>query len=550
MNVLFVLYGGLSTNSGIPLMIHARELRERGHDCVVALPALGADEREAAAPLRVVAYGEVLASAGKVFGGGRPADILHAWTPREGVRRFVTKYLAQWPTPWVIYLEDNERWIAAAALALVRLGPEVLLQHTEEVISTWTPDGMPHPLRHEAFVGLADAAVVIQDKLASEVPPWVPCTTVMPGVDLRLFRPRPPDAALRARCGVRRGERVIVYPGGLNDFVRPGIEALCRAVGLINREGIPCRLLRSGPVPLDFLHHLPPEVAANVTDLGEMPREELPALLALADVLVQPGRPDPFEELRLPGKLPEFFAMGLPVVLPDANIASLVRDGVDAVIHRTGEPEELAAKCRKLFDDAPRAARIGLAGRRFAEKHFDPTRQAGRLLEAYDKALAAHDARVAARLFTADASETPVAVLLARKLRLLAAKGGSLSRMLVAHASSIEFARLRAQGLEAGMSVRDGEITALKSDLASLSALADSLKSRIAAQDAELAEAGAALRHCQREHGRTASQLDDLRKNHAQTVGEVAALRGSLSWRLTRPLRTVGTFLSRLRNVR
>ena len=47
---------------------------------------------------------------------------------------------------------------------------------------------------------------------------------------------------------------------------------------------------------------------------------------ALADVLVQPGRAGPFNDYRLPSKLPEFLSAGRPVVLPATNLARQLRD--------------------------------------------------------------------------------------------------------------------------------------------------------------------------------------------------------------------------------
>ena len=92
--------------------------------------------------------------------------------------------------------------------------------------------------------------------------------------------------------------------------------------------------------------------------------------MALADVFVQPGKIDPFEDLRLPGKVPEFLAMGRPVLMPDVNISHLFKDGVDAVFLRTGSAEEIALKCIDLFSDPQQAGRIGRAGRLLAEKYF------------------------------------------------------------------------------------------------------------------------------------------------------------------------------------
>jgi len=515
MNVLFVMYGDFGGNSAHPMALHARELHALGHACAAAVASNVESIRELVDPrFRPMLYADVLRDPASVFPDGRPADILHAWTPREGVRRFVTQYQSRTPTPWVAYLEDNEEWIARTALAAVRIPPERLLEHSDEVLGTWTPEGMPHPLKFRPFVALADAAAVIQEKLAVEVPPWVPCTTVMPGVDLERFAPRAPDAALRERFGVASHERVIAYPGGLNDFTRPGLETLCRMVGVINARGVPCRLLRSGPVAIDFMERLPPEARAAVTDLGPLPRDEVPRLLALADVLVQPGRHDPFEDLRLPGKLPELFATGRPVVLPDTNIAHLLRDGVDAVVHRTGTPEEMAEKCLELFTDPERARRIGEAGRRFAQAHFDPRVQAKRLLDVFEATRATFDPQLAGALWSGATPDTPLPALLARRLRLMAT-GGATPRatgraLLESYARYIDFAAARMAGLETGMRVRDETLDPLRRELATLRDEAQS------------------LRHALAERGQ-----------------EVEAIRASLSWRVTRPLRMVLRLLSR-----
>ena len=499
MNILFAMYGDFGSNSAHPMALHARELEALGHACAAAVPANpGSIEQLVDPRFRGVLYEDALRDPASVFADGRPADIVHAWTPREGVRRFVTAWLAANPAPLVAYLEDNEDWIAKAALAMVGIREDVLLQHSQEVISTWTPPGMPHVLRFRAFIGLADAAVVIQPKLAVDVPPWVPCATVMPGVDLVRFAPRAPDAALRSRFGVREGEKVVAYPGGLNDFTRPGMEALARAVGVVNARGVPCRLLRSGPVAIDFLDRLPPEAAHAVSDLGPLPRDDVPAMLSLADALVQPGRNDAFEDLRLPGKLPELFAMGRPVVMPRTNIADLLEEGVDALFH-DGSPESMAERCLDLFRDPARAQAIGAAGRAFAQSRFDPRTQAARLEAVYRAAIDAFDPAMARELWTPDAVRQPVSSLLARRLRLLAKSGrgspASVPALLQAHAAALEFMLARSQALQEGMAVRDRELEALRPGTKALEA-----------------------------------EVRELR-------GRIAALEASLSWRLTRPIR-------------
>ena len=472
MNILFALYGDFSSNSANPLALYARELHSSGHSCAVAVPSgLETVSLHENPTFRPILYSEVLAAPASVFPDGRSADVIHACTPREVIRRFVTAYMVRQPTPLVIYLEDNESWIATQALGL---DSTTLVRHTASEISDRLPDALAHPFYYDSFIGLADAVAVIQDKLKIKVPPWVPCETVMIGADLKFFSPRPPDVSLRSKYGVGENEKVIVYHGGMNEFTRPSIETLCRAVGLINQRGYPCRLLRTGPVTLDFLGQLPGEAASAICDLGLLPRQELPDLLALADVFVQPGRIDAFEDLRLAGKVADFLAVGRPVVMPDANIAHLFRDGVDAVLLRTGSAAEIAAKCIDLFSDPQHASKIGQAGRQLAEKYFDVRSQA-RLLEMVYKTARDHfDPAIALETWRDADEATPVTSLLARKLRLLAASSAKLEiaarDILSEHARYIEIIQQRVGGLEAAVSERgstewNAQILSLKQKL-------------------------------------------------------------------------------------
>ena len=515
MNILFVLYGDITTNSAVHLILHARELHRCGHSCAVAVPNnLETIIQYPDVFFRPVLYADVLIAPDSVFPDGRPADIVHAWTPRENVRRFVTSYMAKCPTPLIVYLEDHESWIACRALGLEEA---TLAQQTDQSISKRLPDSLSHPFRYDSFIGLADAVVVIQDKLGMEVPPWVYCATVLPGVDLEFFSPRVANPLLRKQYGVAENERVIVYPGGLSGFTKPGIEALCRAVGLLNTQGCLCRLLRTGPLALDFLDQLPPETAAAINDLGVLPRGELPDLLALADVFVQPGKIDPFEDLRLPGKLPEFLAMGRPVVMPNVNIAHLFTEGVNVVLTRTGSAEEIAAKCIDLFSNSQQADKIGQAGRSFAEKYFDSEMQARKLANVYKIACENFDPIIAREIWQIEDKNTPVALLLARKLKLLADPQNNrlsteVSDILKAHARYIGLMQLRVGGLEAGIVERDGQIADQNGQVADLNGQVDNLN----------------------------GQVDNLNQALTET-------RESTSWRLTRPIRFIGFQLLRIK---
>jgi glycosyltransferase involved in cell wall biosynthesis len=372
--------------------------------------------------------------------------------------------MAGTPTALVIYLEDNEGWISTRALDLTEA---TIHLHTERAISQKLPDFLSHPFRHESFVGLADAAVVVQDKLRAFVPPWVSCLTVMVGADVEFFSPRPPSPSVRARYGVSEDEKVIVYHGSLNQFNRSALQSLCTAVGLIRQRGFQCRLLRTGAYALDFLGDLPRETALAISDLGMLPRSALPDLLSIADVFVQPGKPDPFEDFRLPGKIGEFLAMGRPVIMPNTNIAGLFKDGVEAVFLQTGDPDEIASRCVELFSNPKRGAEIGQAGRRMAERYFDARVQARLLEGAYKTALSAFDPVIAKGVWNGSDPNEPVLLMMARKLKLLAERKGPCaeSDLLKEHARQIGLMQHRVEGLEASLTKADQEIATLRQAL-------------------------------------------------------------------------------------
>ena len=116
MNVPLVLYGSSDCNSFALAQQHAKGLARAGHPCTIAVPEGVSESLEG---IGLLPCADALADPDAVSASAGSANAIMAWTPRETVRRFVTACQSRRPTR-----------------------------------------------------GPADGAVVIQDQLRADVPPW------------------------------------------------------------------------------------------------------------------------------------------------------------------------------------------------------------------------------------------------------------------------------------------------------------------------------------------------------------------------------------------
>ena len=147
--------------------------------------------------------------------------------------------------------------------------------------------------------------------------------------------------------------------------------SLYLAVKLLQRRGHRVRLVRLGHT--EFGGADPRSFRAlgdGVIELGPVAWREIPAYLALADAYVQPGPPDDFNRYRLPSKLPEFLAMGRPVILPHCNIGNDLTHGENALLLEEGNAIEIVARIEELLADRELAGRLGEGARRFAAEQL------------------------------------------------------------------------------------------------------------------------------------------------------------------------------------
>ena len=365
MNVLFVHYHDFRGNSAVHIANVANELESLGVSCTVAVPgrvrrsvALFPDRRFGAVSYR------------RARRRLTPApDLIHAWTPREGLRRLVTDLASQLHVPYMVHLEDNEDVIAADQLGLPR---DRIVDASEQAISRRLVASISHPRRYRELLGGSGGVTVIVERLVEFVPEGIPVHVLWPGYETSLFYPRPASPELRDKLDLGSA-RVVVYAGNVHPTNAGEVRELYRAVDMVDRPDRPVRLVRLGD---DFLEFIGEDERRIEVRVPWQKRANVPSFYALGDVLAQPGAPDAFNNYRFPSKLPEYFAMGKPVILPRANAGLHANDGEECLLLANGGAAELAAKIDLVLNDDALSARLQAGARRFAEQRFSWARSA------------------------------------------------------------------------------------------------------------------------------------------------------------------------------
>jgi len=228
-------------------------------------------------------------------------------------------------------------------------------------------------------------------------------TTIPYGVDPARFRPHAPDerAAIRARLGLRDGERLVLGGGRL--VYKKGLDVAIDAfAGDAVREAGPARLVIFGYGDLE--EELRAQAARlgladRVLFAGRIERDHIPALFAAADLFLLPSVHDHAGNVDgLPNTLLEAMATGLPIVASDVvGVPTVIDDGVHGRLVPERDSAALGVALAALLREPARAAALGVAARERVERELTWPQIARRFVGVYRAALAAGVARRAAR---------------------------------------------------------------------------------------------------------------------------------------------------------
>ena len=385
-NILFITYHDFTSNSSIQIHNFANNLVKLGNDCCVAVPfnknsvysAIGGEVF-----YKPLEYSE-LDNLKKMFKNEEKPDIIHAWTPREIVRKQSMILINKFHCKLIIHLEDNEELILEDT---VSIPINQLKFYSLEKLNKIIPDHLSHPVYYKEFLALADGITIIMDKLVDFIPKNKQYLLLWPGIDASRFNPEKTDNSIRQDLGIDDKTVVICYTGNVHASNAQEVRSLYLAVALLNRQGIPTRLIRTGKDFIKFLGENAKWAHENSIELGFVPYGKISKLLSISDILVQPGKADIFNEYRLPSKLPEFLFMGKPVLLPRVNIGHYIKNKEEALLLDKGDALDIVEKVKLLRDSTELSKHISLKGREFAYREFNSEGNTMKLEAFYKKIL-------------------------------------------------------------------------------------------------------------------------------------------------------------------
>jgi len=379
MQIVFVNYDYYRFSSGVHIHFIANEMMSMGHECIVVIPEVKNTDTFG---VPKYSFSDWKKFAEDIQAGRYNSDtVFHAWTPRDN-SRIPTLMAARMGAPYFVHMEDNERRIIEA---FYHKPFAVLLQEAAKGTCDFRQIGI-HPILHQTFLAEAAGVSVLMDRLAEFVPPSVPTQLIWPACECEFFHlPPEPNLSLRRGLGIPDDAAVIVYPGNVHHANCDIMSPLYRALPLVEAAGHNIRLVRCAGSDM----WLPSDVVAfmgrYVIRDPDLPSRKLPPWISMADILVQPGSPNSFDDYRFPSKLPLFLASGRPVILAKTNLGRFLTDSENCLILERNTPEAIAAKIVWLLEHPEESARIGHNGRKFAAQNFSWTKTAKTLLNFYEE---------------------------------------------------------------------------------------------------------------------------------------------------------------------
>jgi len=201
------------------------------------------------------------------------------------------------------------------------------------------------------------------------------------GADLELFRPLARDNPVARELGL--GDRFVVAYSGLLGL-KHGLETLVEAADLLRDHAEIAFLIQGdGPAHGSLEEMVRARGLTNVTLAPARPIDDIPGVLAGADICATNLLPDEYLHKIIPVKLFEYMAMERPIVAAiHGEGARVVREAGAGIVVPPSDARAFADAVLELYRDPERRRAMGQSGRRHVEEHYSRGATAARLEQA------------------------------------------------------------------------------------------------------------------------------------------------------------------------
>jgi len=225
-----------------------------------------------------------------------------------------------------------------------------------------------------AAYAAADTVVVVSDGFrANLIERGVPADkvhTIRNGVRPGDFDPEATaDAGLRTRLGAGPSDCLVLYVG--THGISQGLPSVAEAADRLTGDAIRFAFIGEGADKLRLQNRVTELGLHNVNLLPGVSREEVPALLAAADICLVPLRDVPLFSAFIPSKMFEYLAAGRAVVGAVTGEAAQILREAGAWVVPPADIDALADAIRTLAADPQRRQAMGRQGRCYVEEQFD-----------------------------------------------------------------------------------------------------------------------------------------------------------------------------------
>ena len=230
-----------------------------------------------------------------------------------------------------------------------------------------------------------------KDNLMSRGIPSDKVDTIINGVDLQRYSPRPRDHALACEWGIAEDDLVVGYIGTLG--MAHALHNVLRAAALLSDRQVRFMFVGSGAERTRLIAESERMTLKNVTFVPAQPKELMPNAWSLCNVALVHLKNAPLFRTVIPSKIFEAMGMGLPILLvaPEGEASHIVRREEVGLCVPAEDPKELASAVlflkenrqileqlsRRSCEAAPRYSRERQARDMLATLHASLTRKTG-----------------------------------------------------------------------------------------------------------------------------------------------------------------------------